>query len=337
MMILLRSFALAAGSAVLIWSSFPVMGETPQPKKKGPPVRPGVKTPGVQRPMSNLSPEAVFPVEGTPDWLVVTEDAVWVSNKPKNSITRMDPKTNKVVATIPVGQKPCSGIAAGFESIWVPNCGDKTVSRVSIKENKVVATVPVGPADSEGGITVSPDSVWMMSDGKSTLSRIDPDTNKVVAEVYVPAGSFTPLYGEGAVWITSTEKSLLVRVDPQTNLVTHTIAVGPNPRFLTIGDGSVWTLNQGDGTVSRVDAKTNRLVANIDIGAPGEGGEIAFGEGSVWVTMFQIPITRIDPTNNKVVQQWLGAGGDSIRTGFGSIWLSNLREHNVWRLSPIQK
>ncbi|MDX1984962.1 MAG: hypothetical protein SFV51_32115 [Bryobacteraceae bacterium] len=305
--------------------------------ERTPPKRPGVKTAGVQRPMANLTPEAVFPVEGVPDWLVVTEDAVWVSNKPKNTIHRMDPKTNKVVATITVGKKPCSGITAGFGSVWVPNCEDQTVSRVDMKENRVVATIAVGPAHTEGGIAASPDSIWILSDAKGTLSRIDPDTNKVVAEVMVPKGSFACAYGEGAVWVTSTEKSLVARVDPATNLVTHTVEVGPQPRFLTVGDGSVWTLNQGDGTVSRVDAKTSRLITNIEVGIPGGGGEIAFGEGSVWITVFQIPVTRIDPANNKVVQQWVGAGGDAIRVGHGSVWLSNLREQNVWRLSPHQQ
>jgi len=35
---------------------------------------------------------------------------------------------------------------------------------------------------------------------------------------------------------------------------------------------------------------------------------------------------------NTVVKQWEGAGGDSLRVAFGSVWLSNLREQNVWRI-----
>ena len=102
--------------------------------------------------------------------------------------------------------------------------------------------------------------------------------------------------------------------------------------LLTFGAGSVWTLNQGDGTVSRVDAKTNKVVATIELGAPGGGGELAFGLGRVWATVFEIPISEIDPATNKVVRQWVGPGGDAIRTGHGSVWLSNLRQQNLWRL-----
>ena len=333
---LLRAVAIA----FLCCAMTPAADETtvaaPPAPRKPRPVRPGVKDPGVQRPMSTIQPAALFPVAGVPDWMVVTEDAVWVSNKPKNTVHRLDPGTNKVSATVTVGQKPCSGLAAGFGSIWVPNCGDGTLSRVDMKTNEVVATIPSGPANSEGGIAASPDSIWMLTDAKGILSRIDPQTNKVVAEIKVPSDSFSCVYGNGSVWVSSTGNNKVVRVDARTNKVIDTIAVGPEPRFLTFGGGSVWTLNQGDGTVSRVDANTGKLLAQIRVGVPGGGGEIAFGKGSVWVTVFQIPLSRIDPAVNKVVQQWVGPGGDSVRVGHGSVWLSNLREQVIWRLDPAQ-
>ena len=69
---------------------------------------------------------------------------------------------------------------------------------------------------------------------------------------------------------------------------------------------------------------------------PAAGGEIAYGEGSVWATLLGFPITRIDPATNKVVQQWTGKGGDSIRVGFGSVWLTELDAGVVWRLDPAE-
>ncbi|HVQ28936.1 MAG TPA: hypothetical protein VMV21_05110, partial [Vicinamibacteria bacterium] len=145
---------------------------------------------------------------------------------------------------------------------------------------------------------------------------------------------FAAVYGEDALWVTSTEQSLVTRVDVRTHAVVATIPVGPAPRFLAVGEGGVWTLNQGDGSVSRIDPKTNKVVATIEVGVPGTGGEIAAGEGSVWVTSFEFPISRIDPKANTVVQQFAGPGGDAIRVGLGSVWLSNLRAGNVWRLDP---
>lgn len=306
-------------------------------KKPKDPPRPGVSTPGVKRDLSSIHPMAIFDAEsGTPDWQVLTDDAVWVANGPRNAIHRLDVNTNKIAATIIVGKRPCSGLAAAFGSIWVPICGDKTISRVDIQTNSVVATVPVGPAESEGGIAASDDAVWLVTDPKGKLSRIDPKTNSVSTMIDVPAGSAAVFYGDGAVWVTTPSKNMLTRVDARTNRVTDSIPVGPAPRFEAFGAGAVWTLNQGDGTISRVDIKTRKVIATIEAGIPGSGGEIAFGLGHIWATVFQIPISKVDPGTNKVVRQWVGEGGDSIRAGHGSVWLSNLRAHTIWRIDPKQ-
>jgi virginiamycin B lyase len=332
------SLALAALPLALMWgqdSAAPAPGA--QKKQRAPRTpRPGISTPGVRREMSGIKPEAVFMTEGSPDWQVSTEDAEWVSNAPKNTVHRLDLKTNTVAAVIEVGKRPCSGLAAGFGSIWVPNCGDKTVSRIDIRTNQVVATIAASPAASEGGIAASPEGVWLVTDAKGILSKIDPAKNAIVAEVTVPPNSAGVTYGEGAVWVTSPDSNMVTGVDSKTNRIVHSAEVGPRPRFITTGAGSIWTLNQGDGTVSRVDAKSGKLIANIELGVPGTGGEIAFGEGHVWATVFEIPISEIDPATNQVVKQWFGPGGDSIRVAHGSVWLSNLREGNVWRLSPNQ-
>lgn len=309
--------------------------DAPQKKKRTRPPLPGVKE--VQKSMELVKPEAVFPVPGVPDWTIATKDAVWVSNKPKGTISKLDPKTNTVTATVAVGKQPCSGIAYGFGSLWAPLCGDKAVARVDEKTEKVVATIPAGPANSEGGITTSKDAVWMASgEAGDKVVRINPKTNKVVAEIPVAAGSHTVDFGEGAVWVTQSTGNLLTRIDPKSNKVTGTIEVGPKPRFLTVGEGFVWTLNQGDGTVSKVDPKTKKVVATIQCGLPGTGGEISAGGGAVWITMFQIPITRIDAKTNKVTHQYAGPGGDAILWAHGSVWLSNLREQNIWKLDAAK-
>ncbi|MEZ5403221.1 MAG: YncE family protein [Bryobacteraceae bacterium] len=297
------------------------------------PPRPGVKE--VQKPMDVVRPTAVFPVPGVPDWTTASPDGVWVSNKPRGTISRLDAKTNTVTATVEVGKQPCSGIAYGFGSVWAPTCGDKSVARVDARTNTLIATIPVGPANTEGGIACSKDAVWLATgeDG-SKVVRIDPKKNAVTAEVAVAAGSHTVDFGEGAVWVTQSGGNLLTRIDAKKNVVTDRIEVGPGPRFLTVGEGFVWTLNQGDGTVSKIDPKTRKVTATIPAGIPGGGGEISAGGGKVWVTVFQIPITVIDAATNKVTHQYAGPGGDAILFAHGSVWLSNLREQNLWRLDP---
>jgi virginiamycin B lyase len=287
----------------------------------------------VQHPMSELHAQAKFSIPGSPDWVAIA-DSVWISNNPKRNISQLDPKTNQVGAVITVAAKPCSGLAIAFDSVWVPICSDGSVQRVDPKSQKIVASIPSGVANTEGGITAGAGSIWMPSDAAGVLSRIDPATNKVVSRISIPAGSYTAEFYGDSVWVTSTKGNLLTRVDAKAEKVIAKIPVGPAPRFLASGLGSVWTLNQGDGSVSRIDPATNKVSATIEVGVPGPGGDIAVGEGAVWVTAFGKPLSKIDPATNRVVTQYVGKGGDALRVGLGSLWLSNHEFHEVWRIDP---
>lgn len=323
-----RQAATASLSAFGILAAALLVAQTSEPKL---PRKRGVQTPGTQHAMAELIPAATFAVSGRPDWMAVTQDAVWVTSSSVNHVVRLDAKTNQPGVIVTVAQ-PCAGLAVGFESLWIPSCGDHTIVRVDAETGAMQAKVSVGPADDEGGITVGAGSVWMVTSKESDLARIDPTTNAVSAHIRLPAGSFNPVFANGSVWVSSNTGDTLVRVDPAKDKVVDQTPVGPMPRFLTAGAGSIWVLNQGDGTIARVDASTGKRTALIAAGIPGQGGEITFGEGAVWATVMGYPITRINPATNAVTGQWHGAGGDSIRVAHGSVWLTNLTGAVVWRL-----
>jgi virginiamycin B lyase len=299
------------------------------------PAKTGVEAPDIQRAIDELPPVATFIVKGHPDWLAVADDAVWVASSNVNHVVRLDAATNQPGTIITIGE-PCSGMATDFGSLWIPSCRDHKLVRVDAKTGAIQATIPAGPADSEGGIATGAGSVWLVTSKAGELDRIDPASNRVVAKIAIPAGSFNPVFANDSIWISSNQGNALVRVNPATNTVTSSTPIGPMPRFLTAGAGSVWVLNQGDGSISRVDAANGHLIATIQAGIAGLGGEIAFGAGSVWATVFKFPITRIDPATNTVVRQWHGAGGDSIRYGHGSLWLTSYSGEKVWRLDVPQ-
>jgi streptogramin lyase len=208
--------------------------------------------------------------------------------------------------------------------------------RVDAKTNQISATLPVGPAGPEGGIAASADSIWLVTDKSGALSRIDPATNSVRQKVQIAAGSFNPVFSEGTVWVSGFDTNVLTAVDAATGNVLSAIAVGPKPRFLVADAGSVWTLNQGDGSISRVDARARKLVATTNAGLSGEGGDICYGGDSLWATLFGLPLTRVDPATNRVVRQWKGTGGDSMRFGHGAIWLTDYRAGTLARI-PLEE
>jgi len=317
-----------AGCSILAAATSAVRGQQPRPHF---PKKTGVLIPGVQHDISDLAPVAVFPVDGHPDWMAVARGGVWVTSSSANHVVWLDAATNQPGAVVTVA-KPCAGLAIGFGSLWIPSCGSHSVVRVDVKTGALQAAIPAGPADSEGGIAVGAGSVWIVTSKASDLVRIDPAKNAVAADIRIPPGSFNPIYAGDSIWVSSNQGGTLVRVDPATNTVVSQTPVGPMPRFLTVGAGSIWVLNQGDGTIARVDAASGKRTALIATGIPGFGGEIAFGGGAVWATVFDFPITRVNPSTNTVTAQWHGAGGDSIRVGLGSIWLSSYMGAKVSRL-----
>jgi virginiamycin B lyase len=297
--------------------------------------KPGIKE--VQVSYTSIRPSVTIKIGGTADWVLMTENAVWVASTKPYDIVRIDPATNKTLARVRIPGEACSGLAFGFDSLWVPICGSKpALVRINATKNAISATLPIAPAGAEGGIAASEDSVWMVTDQHGNLVRVDPSTNNVRERILIPPGSFNPVFSGGIIWVTGIESNVLTAVDADSGKVLESIPVGSKPRFLTAGGGSIWTLNQGDGTVSRIDEKSRKLVATIQLGTPGTGGDIGYGTDSVWSSVFQVPLTRIDAKTNRVAKQWVGKGGDSLRLGFDSLWITDYKRGLLSRI-PIEQ
>ena len=280
-------------------------------------------------------------LEGFPDWLEIGFGSLWVSNPGLGAVQRIDPDTNKVIAEVKVN-KPCAAMAVGHGSLWVASRKDKSIYRIDANTNTVAARIPVTVADSEASIAADQSGIWVLTDQKGVLSRISPDTNEVVARISVKPYSYAAVAGYGAIWVTntgsprSTENGSVQRVDPKTNTVVATITVHGQPRFLATGENGVWVLNQADGTVSKIDPRANEFVATIAVGVPGPGGDIAAGEGAVWVRATKVLLSVIDPNTNKVVKRFGPAqGSGAVRAGDGKVWVSAHDVNKVWRLNLL--
>jgi len=70
-------------------------------------------------------PVGTFPVDG----VVGPDGLVWIPNQGDNSVSRIDPATNKVVDTVKVGPLPFV-VRRGFGDMWVSNFGGFAVWRL---------------------------------------------------------------------------------------------------------------------------------------------------------------------------------------------------------------
>ena len=276
---------------------------------------------------------ATVNVGGEPEWVGVGEGAVWITNRGLGLVQRVDPASNTVIASVPINE-PCNGLTFGFGSVWTASCKDRTLVRIDPTGNKVAAVISTPIAsDGEGQVTAGFGSIWI-SGGDGQLHRLDPATNRFITSIPVPQGADAVASDSTAIWVTDPAHSTLLRIDPLTNTVVSTIPVGPHPQFLATDDASVWVLNQDDGTVSRVTPPTGH-VATINAKTPGRDvGCIAAGLGAAWVTIPDVPLTRIDDALNAVTERFTGPGGDCIAAGFGAVWLVNNALGTVYRIAP---
>src|SRR5579863_4458256 len=66
------------------------------------PRKTGVQDPAIRHSMEDLARSATIVVKGDPDWLALTADWIWVTSEDLNHVSQIDPKTNRVTATIRV-------------------------------------------------------------------------------------------------------------------------------------------------------------------------------------------------------------------------------------------
>ncbi len=320
-------------AAILVFSLFSAGALLPAASVKKVAPKLGIKTPGVQIPFESLKSLAEIPLSDKPGAIFIN-DALWIVEPGKDSLVKIDAKTNKPGDPLVGFHKPCSGVANGFSSLLIPNCGDGSLVRYDLKSKKISATLPVGVASVRTGVTASADSIWLITDEKTTLSRIDPDTNKVVSELRIPSGCDSVLFAETALWVTCPAEGKVLRIDPETNLVVNRIDVSAKPHAMVAGENFIWVLCLGEGKVARIDPKTNKVTKTIDLEVPNADGNLAFGEGFLWVTLTGFPLTRIDTTTEKVAQQFTGEGGGAVYVGLGSVWLVNTAENKLLRIDP---
>ncbi len=135
------------------------------------------------------------------------------------------------------------------------------------------------------------------------------------------------------MWITNGVG--VVRIDPADLSTQATIATGRGAGALTVTEDAVWVLNTLDGTVSRIDPRQNAVVATMAVSdGPVARGDIAAGEGSVWVRTSRELASEIDEATNAVVrvlepaQQQSG----SVAVADGTVWITTQVGHTIHRV-----
>jgi SARP family transcriptional regulator, regulator of embCAB operon len=175
---------------------------------------------------NSLLPHAIYGV-------AADAESVWVAAW-RQSLLRIDPRTNRVVARIDTEDTPI-GVALGEGAVWTATVGERAL-RVEPSSNAITARVatafPVAIAAGESGLWVAalPDAVW----------RINPATGTVTHTIPVGASPLGVSATSGSVWVANGGDGTVTRIDPRTNRVVATIELGYTPTAVSAGEGAVW-------------------------------------------------------------------------------------------------
>ncbi len=263
-----------------------------------------------------------------PQSLAADEDAVWVTNASgcgdvvscgdashpptfkfpqQRSLMKIDPRANRVVATIRLDEPQDVEIA--FGSVWVSNVNDNGEAEVvRIDEGKISARIPHSTAGDFTNLSHDERYLWFLSPLEGNMLsvvRVDPRTNSSARPWNAGDGSIPPSIatGFGSIWVTASgtnSASGIQRYDTSGHLIAHITLPDASPvglQSMTIGEGSVWA-GSARGYFWKVDPETNRPVGDpIQIGdaPPAPATDIVTGFGSVWVCAGDGKIWRFAP------------------------------------------
>jgi len=191
---------------------------------------------------------------GFPD-IAVGAGAVWALN-PDHTVTRIDPDTGKLVATIDVD---ADKIAAGTEGIWFLK--GSVVTQIDPRTNQVGQKIRIG-TKAGTAIAVGAGKIWVTAQQEGVVWRIEPGPSPVTSTINVGVGVTYISFGAGAVWTANYIDGTLARIDPRTNEVTARVPIGA-AQALAAGAGSAWVSTAGRSRGGTLPASScGELISN---------------------------------------------------------------------------
>jgi YVTN family beta-propeller protein len=254
-----------------------------------------------------------------------------------DALQRIDPRTNKLVATLRLGSGP-TGVAVGGGAVWTIHLDDNRISKIDPRSSEVVAT---SSAPGPKAVAAGSGSVWVVNGDAGTVTQVDERSAAQTHVVEVPGSTELIAFGAGAVWAASPLTGTVVQINPQSSSVSRSTYVPARRgavKGVAVGEGAVW-ISSNDIVadqygVFRIDPASGKVVTRIGLRLGALG--VAAGEGAVWVANpLGDTVSQIEPSTNRVVRT-IRVGKDpiAVATGEEAVWVTNYGDGTVSRIDP---
>jgi YVTN family beta-propeller protein len=208
---------------------------------------------------------------------------LYVTTELDKTISVIDPKTLKIVGTIPTGQPESHMLVLSHDGKrgYTANVGPGTVSVLDIQARKVLKIIPISTNTQR--IAISPDDHWVFTadQTKPQLAVIDTATSQVTRHVPLEGIAYgtAPTPDGKFLLVTLPDQNKIAVVDLKTMQVVRSVPTGVYPQEIVVRpDGktayvSCMTSNQ----VSEIDLVTWKLTGQIQTGKATDG--LAWAQG----------------------------------------------------------
>ncbi len=186
---------------------------------------------------------------------------LYVTTELDQSISVIDPKSLKIVASIPTGQKESHMLAITRDGRrgYTANVGPGTVSVLDLEARKTLAVIPISGETQRISLAADDSMAFTADQTKPQLAVIDTATNKVKTWVPLPA----PGYGTAA---TRDGRWLLVAVPAANKVAVVDLRAMKVAATVDVPKAPQEVLIQPDQRVAYVSCDASRQVAVISIG-----------------------------------------------------------------------
>ena len=275
---------------------------------------------------------------------VLARDASDPASTATGRLVRIDPSTNDVTDTIPVGNEP-NAVSVAPTGVWVANRGDGTVWRID--PNTSVVSLKTSAHGKPTDLAVTPTRTFVVNGPQdANITVIDGATGRE-ENIIGPGGGF--FQGSGAigadgrvVWVGGVDRRVS-RLDVVTAQLESPLLIAPPAdegsdayfSSVAVADGDVWVIGDPlDRRLWRIDATTGKLAASVRL--PFAPKDVAVGEGGVWISSeLDDTVSRIDPATGSVTDTTpVGTGASGVAVGEGSVWVANSIDGTISRVDP---
>jgi DNA-binding beta-propeller fold protein YncE len=185
---------------------------------------------------------------------------LYVTTELEKSISIIDPKTLKIVGSVPTGQEQSHMLVLSRDGSrgYTANVGPGTVSVLDMKARKTLGIIPISKDTQRISISRDDSMVFTADQTKPQLAVIDTATNKVKTWIPLPAvgyGTRPTLDGRWLLVALRTTKQIAV-IDLKSLTVAKTIDVP---------DGPTEILASPDGKMAYVSCTKTKQIAAIDL------------------------------------------------------------------------